>query len=163
MAAKMKNEKKLKNKIDYWRRHQELDKFNYNFISSYHTSIMAILIALFLPSIIYFLDREDPIILFRSSIQSAYIAFILILTFLISVLICLYFLSKRQKDHNRSFRIRESMLRVWYNQNEMGVDTGELDEVFENIKCIYKKELSNKDLKNLAKNFILSKKKNEKS
>lgn len=151
----------LKNNIDYWRKHQELDKFNYNFVSTYYTSVIAILIALFLPAIIYYLGRKEPLSIFRLSISSGIIAFILTLIFLVLTLGLLYKLDKETKNHNRSFRIRESMLRVWYNEKELGVDTDYLDKVFDQIKEKYNKKPSNKDLEDIAKNILYKNKRKE--
>jgi len=148
----MKKEEILKNKINYWLKHQELDKFNYNFSITFYPSMIAIVIAVMIPLLIYFVNNNHLInLIFGFSI------------FLIILLTLLFLMFFEKQNHNRSFRIREAMLRVWYNEEEIGADTDELDDIFENIKCRYNKQLSNKSLENLAKKFILSRKQNEKN
>lgn len=80
------------------------------------------------------------------------------IVFLILIFAVLYYMPKKQQDFNRSFRIREAMLRVWYNelsQRKKGKSmTDELDEQFEEIKKRYNKNMSNKEIENLAEKIM---------
>lgn len=56
------------------------------------------------------------------------------------------------KNTKEAFRIREAMLRVFY--NNLKVDTDLLDHQFEEIKREYQKGDSNKELERIAKEKI---------
>ena len=152
MDSKQKNE--ILRKIDFWSKHQELDKFNYNFISSYFLAIIASLIGLFNPSIIYFLSQKELILIFGCSVHPHIIALILTILFLFLIFAVLYYMPKKQQDFNRSFRIREAMLRVLYNklsQKKKGKSmTDEMDEQLEEIKKQYNRKMTNKEIENIA-------------
>ena len=68
---------------------------------------------------------------------------------------------KKQQDFNRSFRIREVMLRVWYNKlskKKKGKSmTDELDEQFEEIKKQYDRKMTNKEIENIAEKIMKNK------
>lgn len=130
-----------KNVIDYLKKHQELDKFIYSFTSTFYFSLIAILCAVFMPLIIY---------QFTNSFYPDYIH--LSITFILSLYLLILLSIDNLKGQNSSFRIREAMLRVWYNQ--INVDTDLLDSQFNRIKSAYKSRLSNKELENIAKKII---------
>ncbi len=149
-------------KIDFWSKHQELDKFNYNFISSYFLAIIASLIGLFNPPIIYFLSQKELISILGYSIHPHIIVLILTIVFLVLIFAVLYYAPKKQQNFNRSFRIREAMLRVWYNelsQKKKGKSmTDELDEQFEEIKRQYNRKMTNKEIENIAERIMKNQK-----
>ena len=146
----------MKKKIEYWVKHQELDKFNYNTELSAFIGSLAIIV----PGIIGMI----AIILAYDKITS--------LTKLITILIfggiALSWLKfkvikshkKILNDYNQSFRIREAMLRVWY--RKLRVNTDLLDEQFEEIKEKSKGIISNKELELIAKKIINKKRKSTK-
>jgi len=131
----------IEKKIEYWSKHQELDKFNYNFNAFFFFSLIVILCAIYIPMIISFGTQKliTPLILLSS---------ILAITLFGLIILMLIFQSK----HNRSFRIREAMLRVWYQRFK--VDTDVLDDQFEKIKTKYKKRMSNKEIEDIAREVM---------
>ena len=140
----------MENKIKYWSKHQELDKFNYNYIIVLYLSLIVIVSSIIIPIMIYFGNNGSLGYLIITSL-------IFISTFLI-LLIAMNFKSKK---HDASFMIREAMLRIWY--QSLGVDTDLLDKQFEEIKKEFKKGIStNKQLELIAKEVINESSKKEK-
>ena len=156
MKSKQKDE--ILRKIDFWSKHQELDKFNYNFISSYLLAIIASLIGLFNSPIIYFLSQKELISILGCSVHPHIIALILTIVFLVLIFAVLYYMPKKQQDFNRSFRVREAMLRVWHNElsqkKKAKSMTDELDEQFEEIKKQYNGKMTNKEIENIAEGIM---------
>jgi hypothetical protein len=139
----MKNEDILKNKIDYWKKHQELDKFNYNFISIFSLSLIAVMSSVLTPIMISLATKG-------SIIPSIIVSSILLISFfLIMVSLVIY-----QYRNNRAFKIREAMLRVWYGEKDIGIDTDKLDEIFEKIRQEYKGKMPNKEIENIARKIM---------
>ena len=148
-------------KIAYWTKHQELDKFNYNisFTSFIGQLSMCIAVLIGTLAIILAIDELDA---------WGQIILIVIVGGAFLIWIKKKVIKPNQtklKDHNRSFRIREAMLRTWYQQLE--VDTDLLDKQYEEIKTKSNPEiLENKHLEEIAKKVILKsqkKGKNQKS
>jgi len=143
----MVKEKALKNKIAYWLKHQELDKFNFNSVSIMFPSLIAILSAVFIPTMIYFAQKELTLNLIKISV-----------TYLIASFSLLTFMLISRYNYNRSFRIREAMLRVLYNnlfEKKRGkIMTDELDEQFIEIKKGYKQNMANKEIENIAERVM---------
>lgn len=153
----MKKETTLKNKIEYWRKHQELDKFNINKDTSLYIGHISWIIAIF----ILIIGLINIIFLiFSFNIKILFIVIIITIIFIIAYFVFDYTRNKRGywyskiENHNRSFRIREAMLRAWYSKKEIGVDTDKLDIIFEEIKKKYNRKMSNKELENIAKKEI---------
>lgn len=144
----MTEENVLKNKIEYWSKHQELDKFIYNADLVRYLSLITILSAIAIPLIIYFATGN-----FLFHLMIMFSIFFITYSYLISrIMVSSY----RQ---NRAFRIREGMLRVFYNRlfaeerNKKNV-TDELDRQFEEIRQGYRRNMSNKDIETLAKRIM---------
>jgi hypothetical protein len=144
-------------KIEYWSKHQELDKFNYNislvsFISQLSISITVLI------GVLAIITSSDPLGNWGRTI----LAVIIVGGFIIWIK---YILIKsnqiKLKRNNKSFRIREAMLRAWY--QKQGVDTDLLDKQYEEIKEKSKMGIpKNKQLEIIAKEVISkSEEKNE--
>lgn len=138
---------KLQRSIEYWIKHQELDKLNYTLSLSEYFTIMSIGVALIIGVV-------SAVALFDGTYTKPLIILIVILIVLIFLIIYIkrpYV--KKLKDNNLSFRIREAMLRKWY--NDLGVKTDLLDTQFDEIKKICKNRvLSNKILEIIAKDVL---------
>lgn len=132
----MKNQ--IENKISYWSKHQELDKFNYNLAFSRHISSLSLMAVLFFGVLTYALATRDLKILYTIS----FIVFIV-------VLFSSGFYIKNTIQTRRSFKVREAMLRVWYNQ--LGVETDKLDDYYSKIISYLKRKNTNKEIEELAK------------
>lgn len=140
-------DEKIENKIRYWSKHQELDKFNYNFESSSYVGMISVTFAMIMTLLVI--------------ITSIKMNYWVTLFFIAVVAIVSFFMlnsmkkdhQKKLKDYNNSFRIREAMLREWY--GSCGVDTDLLDKNFEDIKKVYRKGLSsNKQLELIARDVL---------
>ncbi|PIR39932.1 MAG: hypothetical protein COV33_02555 [Candidatus Zambryskibacteria bacterium CG10_big_fil_rev_8_21_14_0_10_34_34] len=149
------------NKIKYWEKNQELDKFNYqiNIDSIKNTTF-------FLGS--FFLPLMVAGILLIANQNYAYgftISFSSIMFFIILNSIMTNKNGVWRDNAKRDFAIRDVMLRIWYkddNKEKNGkVNTDLLDLQFEEIKKRYQVSLSKKDLEDIAE-CIINKKTNPK-
>ena len=138
--------KYIEKKVDYWKKHQELDKANHQESLSSFISIMSILFSAMIG-------------LF--SIISNFISDITLRTIMLFIIVCgfaIYLVvfknsfQKKINQHNFAFVIREAMLRVWYQKE--GVDTDLLDSQFEKIKRECTRKRTNKDIENIAKRIM---------
>ena len=80
-----KQEKELiKDKIDYLKKQQELDKFNLNFALSFYPSITALVCGIIIPILIYFAERisTNSQLITREGIQAMGYLVFLFLSFL---------------------------------------------------------------------------------
>lgn len=143
--------------IEYWSKHQELDKFNYNSTFTSYLQELSVVVTVLIGSLGMILAYEpiDPTT-----------RLVLIVLVGITVLAYLNFkvnnsYIKKLKEHNHSFRIREVMLRVMY-QNQK-IDTDLLDSQFEEIKRKSKSISENKKLELIAKEVINNSKKMNRS
>lgn len=126
------NEKEAQKSIEYWSKHQELDKFNISQDTMLYVGYLALIISV---SIISF---ESLKIAFQDS-QSLknYLA---ILIFIMNGFILLVFLIWMTKinRHNKHFISREIMIRYWYKEH-FNVDIGGLDtkngELMKLVSC----------------------------
>lgn len=125
------NEKKIRDEIEYWSKHLELDKFNFDKTLSNLIGGMAILITLTIGFSSMVLSLRELDLQIR------------ILFISIFLLIILYFGNKIKKNfneeikkHSLNFMVREEQLRRRY--KKLGVEKKELNEEFEKIKEDYK-------------------------
>ena len=141
-----KDKEEIENKIDYWKKHQELDKFNHQESLSTFVSFIAIIFSVIIGIVSIILNIiENPWI-------SSEIIFVITCIFIIFILLFQNSFKSKINGHNLAFRIREAMLRVWYNQ--LHVNTDLLDSQFENIKKDCEEKMSNKEIENVAKRII---------
>jgi len=132
------------NKIRYWEKHQELDKFNYDRATSNHIAAVSIIAAVWIGIMgISILLQNINIIYWVSGL------------FLIVLIISSVVYIRRTNSADSHFRIREAMLRIWYQKTKVNTDL--LDSQFEEIEKEYKRKMSNKDLENLAKKVLKKK------
>ena len=103
------NDGEIKNTIEFWEKHQELDKFNFQLNLAFFTSSIAMIVSAFIGLLAIVVS--SPI---DSSDKILTISTLCILTLLV--------IEKRRRIHKRhgenkqrSFRIREAMLRFLYN------------------------------------------------
>ena len=148
-----------KKKIEYWSKHQELDKFNYR-----------VNVDMKVNKTLFFASFFIPLMLVGISliVNKNYISGIILVAFssILFPIVSHIYNSKNKEEAEKakqSFRIREAMLRVMYNdllgkKKEKSI-TDELDEQFEEIKEKYKEKMENKDVENLAEKIM---RKNEK-
>ncbi|MEK6844109.1 MAG: hypothetical protein AABX83_01650 [Nanoarchaeota archaeon] len=135
-------------KIEYWSKHQDLDKFNYGVNLDSRNKTTLFLASFFIPLILSGISLIVD--------EKYLIGFILVLFsslfFPIFVWIFTGESSKELRKAKENFRIREAMLRVWY---QKWVDTDLLDTQHELIKEMSKKGISeNKQLELIAKKVI---------
>ncbi|MBU2576521.1 MAG: hypothetical protein KKF50_02265 [Nanoarchaeota archaeon] len=144
----------MDNKIKYWTKHQELDKFNYNISFSSLIGQLSMSIAVLIGVLVIIVTTKQLGAWGR--VISVVIVGGIFLWWMQSKLIKSH--QTKLKETNRSFRIREAMLRVWY--QELGVDTDLLDKQYEEIKAKSNPEiLENKHFEKIAKKVILKSKK----
>jgi len=133
-------EDEIKDKIGYWSKHQELDKFNYNRVTSTQLSVISILGALWIGIV--------ALSIVGRWINGIYFISIIVIVVLIPTTI---FYVIRTKSSNNHFRIREAMIRNWY--HSIGVDTLKIDKDFTKIMEKLKEEprMKNDELNRLAR------------
>lgn len=116
---------KTEKEIEYSSAHQDLDKFNYNVVSSRILSF----IALFVSMLSILSNAEIP--------NWSWVNWVKIIALLALFGGLIYFielLRKEPKQHNFSFMAREEMIKHRY--AKLGVNKGELSKEFEEIKKI---------------------------
>ena len=143
--AEKKNKQLLEKNISYWTKHQELDKFNYNIAINQINNQIIFFGAFFIPLM---LSGISLIINKNYSYGFSILGFSIVL---FPVLLWIFGRKNRKElnNANEAFRIREAMLRVFY--NDLGVNTDLLDQQFEEIKKEYHNKNSNKELERIAK------------
>ena len=143
--SEKKNKVALEKTISYWSKQQELDKFNYNLSINQIDSQITFLGAFFIPLILSGISLVIT--------QKYLYGFIIVVFCAIVFPIMLWFFGKNNrrelKNAKEAFRMREAMLRVFY--NDLGVNTDLLDQQFEEIKKEYHNKNSNKELERIAK------------
>ena len=118
---------RIQREIDSWTNHLDLDKFNYNTTISTAFSETSILTSLLIGAvaIIFSIGKLEPIIQLT----------LILITILISLCFLDKIVSKYHRDiknHSKSFRAREKMIRARYTL--LGVDRDGMDKEFEDIK-----------------------------
>lgn len=147
---------KIKRKIEFWSKHQELDKHNIIKDTSSYLGHMSLLITVLFGLI----GLGNVIILITGQHIPLYVVDILLFLLIIAIGTIHWGWKKRKKwnfvigGHNLHFRAREKMIRYWYNK-ELGKEKGKqvteiLDEqckdIRELLKKHYKKKISEKEL-----------------
>lgn len=113
----------MKNKIEYWSKHQELDKFNISHDTSLFLGHVAIILSVF-----FILNEFVKFVFLERSDTLGNIVAVLIIA--LSILIIWYAKEweSRIKEHNNHFMAREKMIRYWYdNLKKNKVNTDQLD------------------------------------
>ncbi len=109
------DKQKTEKEIEYWSKHQELDKFNYNISTSNYFASISILTSLFLGGLAIGIALKNMNIII-------WISVICFFGHIISLIIYLRSTSRS----NKHFITRELMIRYWY-KNCFKVNTNELD------------------------------------
>ena len=128
----MKKEDTSKNKIDYWSKHQELDKFNISQDTAVYLGYLAITISLFV------LSSEAIKIAFPDDPETLkFILAVLLFGLAFTILYLSQKWRRKINGHNSHFIAREEMIRYWYNNlKENKVDTDKLDRKCKKIREI---------------------------
>src|SRR3989344_1587348 len=163
MNKEEKNE--LLKKIDFWSKHQELDKFNINDDTNKYFGDISILITVSLG--IIGLINMIPFII---KLPICYIILIIIIIIELLVVVIYYIIKKKKNwllkinQHNNHFRIREAMIRVWYdylfekkiNKKILITKTEEINELFTKIMEKLKRnpKMGNNELYEKAKEIM---------
>ena len=116
-------ERKLRDEIEYWSKHQELDKFNYDMTTSSFLSAVSIIIAIFIFIVSFSFLNEQ----YKLATDSTIVIIIIL------IILTIYTFWKRN-NHNKSFMIREDMIEERY--EKLGVNKKRLNDEFEDKKKI---------------------------
>ncbi|MFH0808741.1 MAG: hypothetical protein V1888_03965 [archaeon] len=142
-------EKNLRDKIDYWKKHQELDKFNYQINTDSINNITFLWASFFIPVI----GAGISLIIQKNFIYGFFLLGFSAIFFPLMVITNTSKNKEIKNGNNESFMIREAMLRIFY--KKLNVNTDLLDEQFEEIKKMSKKRISkNKQLEIFATKII---------
>jgi len=129
---KKSKKEKLEKEIEYWSKHLELDKFNYNVTFSAFIGNLSISIAVIM-SVVLAIMNYDKISSLLSSIIILVIGICAYL-FLKYKIIKTY---KRDLDqHKLSFFVRERMIQERYEKLNLGISKDKLNQEFADIKNI---------------------------
>jgi len=125
MKQKEHPELKIKKEIEYWSKHLELDKFNYEYSGFFHLTLGTWILSLWL--------GLTAIAVSLRSLSTLIIAFVILIIFL-PIIITLYL--KKNKQNDLSFTVRERMIRQRY-ERLYEISKDKLNAEFEDIKKIY--------------------------
>lgn len=117
----------IKQEIDCWKVHLELDKFNYNRTFSNLIAYVAIILSLVFAISTIFMSINEVVLAHRILGTAIYTVFSTI------IILRIYdYYQLKIADHNKSFMARERMLRDRY--EKLGVTRKKLDDEFDKIK-----------------------------
>jgi hypothetical protein len=116
MVLGKKKEQLIRDKIAIWSRHQELDKFNYNFFVVYFFGNLTLIFALI-----------SALQIIKNPMNKIFASIIILL--LISIVLSIVWHNFNKT--NMRFVCREKMINQWY--SELGVSKEELNAEFRNI------------------------------